>query len=169
MIRELMETNREVIARLGKWAIAIGWILLAVMVVMLLPVANQCCQTLSVQSFFSVTILRIINPAFFALLFLVIGQFLSFTLEPHEQQGWFLRNGCMIFRIYAAVVVGGIIVGLALGIISAVQRSDVSLWLILNPLVLVSGVAKVLLLWGAATILRIMMDDMQNEITNETE
>ena len=164
MIQEYIEKNRDTIARWAKRMLIVGWVLLFTgLVILLLSLSViQLSRASSIWSSLSFVVLRIISPVFFGLLFLVLGQFLRYELGLEKQAGWFLRNGVSILRVYAAVIVGFMILQLAASIVHIPQMSKQSLWLAGNYLYsVVLGVAKVLLLWGAASMLKMMMSEMR--------
>jgi len=159
MIQECIEKNRDTIARWAKWMMIVGWVLLITvpMILSLSMIQIRLSWSLSTWSSLSFAVLRIISPAFFGLLFLVLGQFLQYELGLEKRAGWFLRNGVIILRVYAAVIVGFIIPS-----IIAMPMSKQSLWLAVHHLYwVVLSVAKVLLLWGAALMLKMMMSGMR--------
>ncbi len=154
MIQECIEKNRDTIARWAKWMMIVGWILLITVPMILSLSVIQLSWASSIWSLLSFVVLVIIRPVFFGLLFLVLGQFLQYELVLEKQAGWFLRNGVIILRVYAAVIVGFIILQLAVSIAATPQMS----WLAGHYLYsVVVGVAKVLLLWAAASMLKMMM------------
>jgi len=156
MIQECIEKNRDTIARWAKWMMIVGWILLITALVILPLSMVQLSRAPGIWSLLSFAVLQIISPAFFGLLFLVLGQFLQYELGLEKQVGWFLRNGVIILRVYAAVIVGFVILQLA------ASMSKQSLWLGVYYLYwVVPGVAKVLLLLGAASMLKMMMSGMR--------
>ena len=156
MIQECIEKNRDTIARWPKRMMIAGWILLFVVLVILSLHVIQLSLAPSILGSLSAIIIGIISPAFFGLLFLVLGQFLQYELGLEKQAGWFLRNGVIILRVYAAVIVGFTILQLAASMLNQ------SLWLaVLHRCWVVLGVAKVLLLWGAASMLKMMMSGMR--------
>ncbi len=162
MIQECIEKNRDTIARWAKWMMIVGWVLLITvpMILSLSMIWIRLSWSLSIWRSLLFSVLRIISPAFFGLLFLVLGQFLQYELGLEKQAGWFLRNGVSILRIYAAVIGGFIILRLAWFAISHLSKQ--SLWLAgyyLSSVVL--GMAKVLLVWGAASMLKMMMSGMR--------
>ena len=87
----------------------------------------------------------------------MLGQFLRYELGL--EAGWFLRNGVIILRIYAAVAVGFLIVQLAGAIVAIPQMGKRPLSLASFHLYwIVLGVVKVSLLWEAASMLKMMMN-----------
>ena len=158
MIQEYIEKNRDAIAILAKRMMIAGWVLLiTVPVILSLSLIQLSWASISWSSL-AFVVLRIMSPVFFWLLFLVLGQFLQYELGLEKQAGWFLRNGVIILRIYAAVIVGFIILQLAASIVAIPQMSKQSLWLAVYHL---HSVAKVLLLWGAASMLKMMISGMR--------
>jgi len=156
MIQEYIEKNRDTIAILAKRMMIAGWILFITVPVILPFAVIQLNWALNTWTSLSIVVLRIISPVFLGLLLLVLGQFLRYELGL--EAGWFLRNGVIILRVYAAVIVGSLIPQLPWLIVPV---SNISKW----PLLLTSSyicwivlvVVKVLLLWGAATMLKTMM------------
>jgi len=162
MIQECIEKNRDTIARWAKRMMIVGGVLLITVPVILSLSVGQLSWASLIWSSLSFVVLRIISPVFFGLLFLVLGQFLRYELGLDKKAGWFLRNGVIILRVYAAVIGGFIILQLAASIVAIPQMSKQSLWLAGHYLCLVVlGVAKVLLLWGAASMLKMMMSGMR--------
>ena len=162
MIQECIEKNRDTIARWAKRMMIVGRVLLFTVLVILPLSVIQLSRTPSIWSWLSSVVVLIISPVFFGLLFLVLGQFLQYELGLEKQAGWFLRNGVSILRVYAAVIVGVIILRLAGAIFAILQMSKQPLWLAGHYLYfVVLGVAKVLLLWGAASMLKMMMNGMR--------
>jgi hypothetical protein len=158
MIQECIEKNRDTIARWPKWMMIVGWVLLVTMSV-ILPLAIVQSRALGIRRSLELVVWRITSPVFFGLLFLVLGQFLQYELGLEKQAGWFLRNGVIILRVYAAVIVGFLILQFAASI---PQMSKQPLSLAFHYLYLVVlNVAKVLLLWGAASMLKMMMSGMR--------
>ena len=156
MIQECIEKNRDTIARWAKRMMIVGWVLLINVLVILSLSMFWLSWPSSIWRLLSSVVLQIINPVFFGLLFLVLGQFLQYELGLEKQAGWFLRNGVIILRVYAAVIVGFTILQLAASMLNQ------SLWLaVLHLCWVVLGVAKVLLLWGAASMLKMMMSGMR--------
>ncbi|MBN2456202.1 MAG: hypothetical protein JXB29_06680, partial [Sedimentisphaerales bacterium] len=132
-------------------------LLITVPVILLFSVI-QLSWASNIWIWLSSVVLRIIGPVFLGLLLLVLGQFLRYEIGLEKQTGWFLRKGVVILRIYAAVIIGFVILQLAGAIFAIPQMSKRSLYLAslyLNLVVL--GVVKVLLLWAAASMLKIMM------------
>jgi len=162
MIQEYIEKNRGRIAILAKRMMIVGWVLLITVLVTLSLSVIQLSWTsgMAVLGSLSVAVLRIISSVFFGLLFLVLGQFLQYELGLEKKAGWFLRNGVIILRVYAAVIVGYIILQLA-SIVAIPQMSKRPLWLSFYLCGIVLKVAKVLLLWGAASMLKMMMNGMR--------
>jgi hypothetical protein len=162
MIQECIEKNRDTISRWANWMMIVGWILLiTVPVILSLSVTRLSCAS-SVCGPRSLVVLLIIRPVFFGLLFLVLGQFLQYELGLEKQAGWFLRNGVVILRVYAAAIVGFIILQLASLIVAIPQMGKQSLWLAGRYLcMVVVDVAKVLLLCGAALMLKMVMRGMR--------
>ncbi|MHC4455793.1 MAG: hypothetical protein ACYS0I_01695 [Planctomycetota bacterium] len=164
MIQECIEKNRDTIARWVKWMMIVGWVLLIIVPVILLLSVIQLSWAPSIWSSLSFSlVLRIIGPVFFGLLFLVLGQFLQYELGLEKQAGWFLRNGVIILRVYAAVIIGYIILQLAMSIVAIPPLSiQQFLWLANHYISwVVPSVAKVLLLWGAASMLKMMISGMR--------
>ena len=162
MIQECIEKNRDTIARWPKRMMIVGGVLLITALVILSLSVIRLGWASSIWSSLSFVVLQIINPVFFGLLFLVLGQFLQYELGLEKQAGWFLRNGVIILRVYAAAIVGFTILQLAVTIVAIPQMSKQSLWLAVHQLYwVVLGVAKVLLLWGAASMLKMMMSGMR--------
>ncbi|MHC4455798.1 MAG: hypothetical protein ACYS0I_01720 [Planctomycetota bacterium] len=163
MIQECIEKNRDTIARWAKRMMIVGEVLLITVPVILLFSVIQLSWAPSIWGSFSFVVMRIISPVFFGLLFLVLGQFLQYELGLEKQAGWFLRNGVIILRVYAAVIIGFIIFQLATSIVAVPQMSkQQSLWFAGHHLYsVVLGVAKVLLLWGAASMLKMMISGMR--------
>ncbi len=162
MIQECIEKNRDTIARWAKRMLIMGRVLLFTVLVILSLSVIQLSRAPSIWSWLSSVVLLIIHPVFFGLLFLVLGQFLQYELGLEKQAGWFLRNGVRILRVYAAVIVGFIILPLAGSSVAILRMSKQSLWFAGQHLCLVVvGVAKVLLLWGAASMLKMMMSGMR--------
>ena len=162
MIQECIEKNRDTIARWAKRMMIVGWVLLINVLVILSLSMFWLSWPSSIWRLLSSVVLQIINPVFFGLLFLVLGQFLQYELGLEKQAGWFLRNGVIILRVYAAVIAGFVILQLAASFVAIPQMSKQSLWLAghyLSSIVL--DVAKVLLLWGAASMLKMMMSGMR--------
>ena len=158
MIQEYIEKNRDTIAILAKRMMIAGWVLLITVPVVLSFSVIQLSWASNIGSWLSFVVLRIISPVFLGLLLLVLGQFLRYELGLEKQAGWFLGNGVIILRVYAAVIVGFLIIQLA-GVIGAIpQMSKQPLSLALPYLYwTVLGVVKVLLLWAAASMLKTMM------------
>jgi hypothetical protein len=164
MIQEYIEKNRDTIARWAKRMMIVGWVLLiTVLVTLSLSVIQlSWASGMAIWSSISFVVLRIISPAFFGLLFLLLGQFLQYELGLEKKAGWFLRNGVIILRVYAAVIVGYIILLLPASIFSIQSMSKQSLLLAGHYLFsFVLSVPKVLLLWGAASMLKMMMSGMR--------
>lgn len=157
MIHECIEKNRDTIARWAKWMMIVGWVLLVTALVMLSLSVIQLSLASSTAILHKLPfiVLRFISPVFFGLLFLLLGQFLQYELGLEKRAGWFLRNGVIILRVYAAVIVGYTILYLAPLIFKTSQQH---LWLTGHYLL---GVPKVLLLWGAASMLKMMMSGMR--------
>jgi len=155
MIQECIEKNRDTIARWAKWMMIVGWVLLITVpiILSLSMIPLSWASGMAIWSSISFVVLRIISPAFFGLLFLLLGQFLQYELGLEKRVGWFLRNGVIILRVYAAVIIGFIIPSIV-----AMPISKQSLWLAIYHL---HSVAKVLLLWGAASMLKMMMSGMR--------
>ena len=154
MIQECIEKNRDTIAILAKRMMIVGWVLLITVPMILSLSMIRLSWPSSTWRSLSFVVLRIINPVFFGLLFLVFGQFLQYELGLEKRAGWFLRNGVIILRVYAAVIVGFIIPS----IVAILPMSKQSLWLAVYHL---HSVAKVLLLWGAASMLKMMISGMR--------
>jgi len=157
MIQECIEKNRDTIARWAKRMMIVGWVLLIIVPIILslsLIRLSWPSSTWHLLSFVAMRIISIISPVFFGLLFLVLGQFLQYELGLEKRAGWFLRNGVIILRVYAAVIVGFIIPS----IVAILPMSKQSLWLAVYHL---HSAAKVLLLWGAASMLKMMMSGMR--------
>ncbi|MBN2456610.1 MAG: hypothetical protein JXB29_08785 [Sedimentisphaerales bacterium] len=156
MIQEYIDKNRDTIAILAKRMMIAGWILLITVPVILPFSVIQLSWASNIWSSLSFVVLRIISPVFLGLLLLVLGQFLRYELGL--EAGWFLRNGVIILRVYAAVIIGFLIPQLAgtIGAIPQMSKQPLSLagpylyWIVL-------GVVKVLLLWEAASMLKMMM------------
>ena len=157
MIQEYIEKNRDSIAILAKRMMIAGWLLLITVPVMLLFSLIQLSRASYLSSLLLSLVLRIIFPVFLGLLLLVLGQFLRYEIGLEKQAGWFLRNGVIILRVYAAVIVGVIITQLAGAIIAIPHMRRWYLSLSIYPYLIVLGVVKVLLLWGAASMLKMMM------------
>ena len=154
MIQECIEKNRDTIARWAKRMMIVGWVLLITVPMILSLSMIRLSWPSSTWRSLSFVVLRIINPVFFGLLFLVLGQLLRYELGLEKRAGWFLRNGVIILRVYAAVIVGFIIPS----IVAILPMSKQSLWLAVYHL---HSVAKVLLLWGAASMLKMMISGMR--------
>jgi hypothetical protein len=154
MIQECIEKNRDTIARWAKRMMIVGWVLLITVPMILSLSLIRFSWPSSIWRLLLFAVLRIISPAFFGLLFLVLGQFLQYELGLEKRAGWFLRNGVIILRVYAAITVGFIIPS----IVAIPPMSKQSLWLAVYHL---HSVAKVLLLWGAASMLKMMMSGMR--------
>ncbi len=156
MIQEYIEKNRDTIAILAKWMMIAGWVLLITTSVILPFSVIRLSLASNIWSSLSFVAMRIISPVSSGLLLLVLGQFLRYELGLEKQAGWFLRNGVIILRVYAAIIIGFLILHLA-GAITAIPRISkqplASLGL-LNWIVL--DVVKVLLLWGAVSMLKMM-------------
>ena len=162
MIQECIEKNRDTIARWAKRMMIVGWILLITVPIILSLSMIRLSWPSSIWRLLLFAVLRIISPAFFGLLFLVLGQFLQYELGLEKQAGWFLRNGVIILRVYAAVIIGFLIPLLAGAIVAILQMSKRPLSLASPYLYwIVLGVVKVLLLWGAASMLKMMMSGMR--------
>jgi len=158
MIQEYIEKNRDTIAILAKRMMIAGWVLLITVPVILSFSVIRLSWASNIWSSFSFVVLRIISPVFLGLLLLVLGQFLRYELGLEKQAGWFLKNGVIILRVYAAVIVGFLIPQLAAAIVAIPQMSKQPLSLASSCLYwIVLGVVKVLLLWGAASMLKMMM------------
>jgi len=153
MIQEYIEKNRDTIAILAKRMMIVGWVLLITVPIILSLSLIRLSWASSTWRSLLFAVLRIISPAFFGLLFLVLGQFLQYELGLEKRVGWFLRNGVIILRVYAAVIIGFIIPSIV-----AMPMSKQSLWLAVYHL---HSVAKVLLLWGAASMLKMMMSQIR--------
>ena len=162
MIQECIEKNRDAIARWAKRMMIVGWVLLiTVPVILSLSLIQLSWASISWSSL-AFVVLRIMSPVFFWLLFLVLGQFLQYELGLEKQAGWFLRNGVIILRVYAAIIVGFMILQLAVSIAYLPQMGKQVLFLAGHYLSwVVLNVAKVLLLWGAASMLKMMMSEMR--------
>ena len=158
MIQECIEKNRDTIARWAKRMMIVGGVLLITVPVILSLSVIRLSWASGIWHSLLFAVLRIISPAFFGLLFLVLGQFLQYELGLEKRAGWFLRNGVIILRVYAAITVGFIILPLAGSIVGILQMNNQSLWLAVYHL---HSVAKVLLLWGAASMLKMMMSGMR--------
>lgn len=163
MIQEYIEQNRDSVAVLAKRMMIAGWVLLITVPVILLSSVIQLsrapniCSTLMCSPLLFV-VLRITSPVLLGLLLLVLGQFLRYEIGLEKQGGWLLRNGVIILRVYAAVIIGFLIPQLA-GAIAAIphmRRGYLSLSFYLYLIVV--AVVKVLLLWGAASMLKMMMN-----------
>lgn len=161
MIQEYIEKNRDSIAILAKRMMIAGWLLLITVPVMLLFSLIQLSRASYLSSLLLSLVLRIILPVFLGLLLLVLGQFLRYEIGLEKQAGWFLRNGVIILKLYAAVIVGFLITQLAGAIIAIPHMRRWYLSLSIYPYLIVLGVAKVLLLWGAASMLKMMMSQMR--------
>jgi hypothetical protein len=162
MIQECIEKNRDTIARWAKWMMIVGWVLL-ITVLVILPfsmVRLSLVSSIQPHNLLVFVVYRIISPAFFGLLFLVLGQFLKYEVGLEKQAGWFLRNGVIILRVYAALIIGFIIFQLASSIIIITKLSKYSLWLTEPLFPIMLSVPKVLLLWGAASMLKMMISGM---------
>ena len=162
MIQECIEKNRDTIARWAKRMMIVGWVLLINVLVILSLSMFWLSWPSSIWRLLSSVVLQIINPVFFGLLFLVLGQFLQYELGLEKRAGWFLRNGVIILRVYAAVIVG-FTIPLIVALVANPPMSKPSLglavlWRIYS---IVLGVAMVLLLWGAASMLKMMMSGMR--------
>jgi hypothetical protein len=157
VIQEYIEKNRDSVAILAKRMMIAGWVLLITVPVILLSSVIQLSRAPNIFSRLSFVVLRISSPVFLGLLLLLLGQFLRYEIGLEKQAGWFLRNGVIILRVYAAVIIGFLIPQLAgaIGAFSQMRRwySSLSLYLYL----IVLAVVKVLLLWGAASMLKMMM------------
>jgi len=162
MIQECIEENRDTIARWAKRMMIVGRVLLFTVLVILSLSVIRLNRAPSIWSSLSFVVLGIISPVFFGLLLLVLGQFLQYELGLEKQAGWFLRNGVIILRVYAAVIVGFLILQLASSIVAILQMGKQFLWFAGQYLhLVVLSVAKVLLLWGAASMLKMMMSGMR--------
>lgn len=162
MIQECIEKNRDTIARWAKRMMIVGRVLLFTVLVILSLSVIRLNRAPSIWSSLSFVVLGIISPVFFGLLLLVLGQFLQYELGLEKQAGWFLRNGVIILRVYAAVIVGFLILQLASSIVAILQMGKQFLWFAGQYLhLVVLSVAKVLLLWGAASMLKMMMSGMR--------
>ena len=142
----------------------VGWVLLITVLVMLSLSVIQLSWASGMAILYRLTsvVLRIIITFCFGLLFLVLGQFLQYELGLEKKAGWFLRNGVIILRVYAAVTVGYIILLLTASISHVQSMSQQSLLLAGQYLLsFVFSVPKVLLLWGAASMLKMMMSGMR--------
>lgn len=160
MIQKCIEANPAKFARYAKVATIVGWILLIASVVMLLPTLFQYHRIVRHWYKLWYGVIQIVHPAFFSMFFLLLGQFLKYELGLEEQPGWFFRNGGILLRIYAAVIIGGIIIQYTMMITSLVQTNrHVVLLSIINIFHLVN-IAKVLLLWGLAGVVKMMMDEI---------
>ena len=156
MIQEYIEKNRDTIAILAKRMMIAGLVLLITGPVILSFSVIQLSRVSNIWSLLSFVGLRIISPVFLGLFLLVLGQFLRYELGL--EAGWFLRNGVIILRIYAAVAVGFLIVQLAGAIVAIPQMGKRPLSLASFHLYwIVLGVVKVSLLWEAASMLKMMM------------
>ena len=162
MIQEYIEKNRDTIARWAKRMMIVGWILLFTALVILSLSVIRLNWAPSTWRSLSFGVLRIISPVFFGLLLLVLGQFLQYELGLEKQAGWFLRNGVIILRVYAAVIVG-FTIPLIVALVANPPMSKPSLGLAVLWRIywIVLGVAMVLLLWGAASMLKMMMSGMR--------
>jgi len=157
VIQEYIEKNRDTIAILAKRMMIAGWVLLITVPVTLSFSVIQLSWASNIWSSLSYVVLRIISPVFLGGLLLVLGQFLRYEIGLEKQAGWFLRNGVIILRVYAAVIVGFLIFQLVGTIVAIPQMSKQPLSLSLYPYRIVLGVVKVLLLWAAASMLTMMM------------
>ena len=162
MIQECIEKNRDTIARWPKRMMIVGRVLLFTVLVILSLSVIQLSWASSIWSSLLYVVLQIISPVFFGLLFLVLGQFLQYELVLEKQAGWFLRNGVIILRVYAAVILGFLIIQLAGAIGAILQMSKWPSSFAIHYLYwIVLSVVKVLLLWGGASMLKMMMSGMR--------
>ncbi|UCC23276.1 MAG: hypothetical protein JSW23_04275 [Planctomycetota bacterium] len=113
MIQEYIEKNRDSIAILAKRMVIAGWVLLITVPVVILSSLIQLSRASNICSPLSSVVLRIISPVFLGLLLLVFGDFLRYEIGLEKQASWFLRNGVIILRVYAAVIIGFLIPQLA--------------------------------------------------------
>jgi hypothetical protein len=163
VIQEYIEKNRDSIAILAKRMIIAGWVLLITVPMILLSSVIQLSRASNIYSPLSFVVLRIISPVFLGLLLLVLGQFLRYGLGLEKQAGWFLRNGVIILRVYAAVIIGFLIPQLAGAIVAIPHMRKWYLSLSLYLYLIVVCVVKVLLLWGAASMLKVMMSGTHDD------
>jgi len=158
MIQEYIEKNRDTIAILAKRMMIAGWVLLITVPVILSFSVIQLSWASNIWSSLLFVVLRIISPVFLGVLLLVLGQFLRYELGLEKQAGWFLRNGVIVLRVYAAVIVAFFIPQLAGAIVAIPQMSKRPLSIAIPYLYwIVLSVVKVLLLWTAASMLKMMM------------
>ncbi len=156
MIQEYIEKNRDSIAILAKRMVIAGWVLLITVPVVILSSLIQLSRASNICSPLSSVVLRIISPVFLGLLLLVLGDFLRYEIGLEKQASWFLKNGVTILRVYAAVIIGFLIPQLVAVIVAIPQGKQ---FLSLSPYLylIVFSVVKVLLLWEAASMLKMMM------------
>ena len=167
MIQKCIEANPAKFSRYAKVATVIGWVLLIASGVMLLPTLFQYFRVVRQWNMLGIVLFKIITPAFFGMLFLLLGQFLKYELGLEKQHGWFFRNGFIILRVYAAVVIGVIISQYAMLIGSLVQNNGSFVRIFLSSLSMnlfsMLNIARVLLLWGLAEVVKMMMGEIRKQ------
>ena len=167
MIQKCIEANPAKFARYAKVATVIGWVLLITSGVMLLPTLFRYCRVVRQWNNPGIVLFQIITPTFFGMFFLLLGQFLKYELGLEKQPGWFFRNGVIILRGYAAVVIGAIILQYAMLIVSLVRNNSSfgSIFLSSFSMHLFSmlNIAKVLLFWGLAEVTKMMMGEIRKK------
>lgn len=104
MLKKCIEANPAKFTMYAKVATIIGWVILIAAGVMLLPTLFLYCRATHWWNGLWPGITRIVTPAFFGTVFLLLAQFLKYELGLDKQPGWFFRNGCIILRCYAALV-----------------------------------------------------------------
>ena len=164
MIQKCIEANPAKFAMYAKVATVIGWILLIASAVLLLHTLFQYNRIVRQWHRLWFVLLQTISPAIFGMFFLLLAQFLKYELGLEKQPGWFFRNGSSILRIYAAVVIGGVIFQYALYIVSLLQnKSSFRLLLSMSIFFNMINIAKALLLWALAGVVKMMMDEIRNK------
>ena len=168
MIHECIEANRDKFVRYAKIAAVIGWVLLFISAVLMIPTIfsyGRIGYSITGLALLNYIFLKFITPAFFGMCCLLLGQFLECELGSEERPGWFFRNGSVILRVYAIVFIGIIIFKDVKYMYYFIKYLDSPEYTYIATLVLMImfSIAKVLLLWGLATVVKLMMDEIRKK------
>jgi len=167
MLKKCIEANPAKFAMYAKVATIIGWVILIAAGVMLLPTIFQYYRIMRHWSRFCQGIIQIINPIFFGMVFLLLAQFLKYELGLDKQPGWFFRNGCIILRCDAALILFIIIFQCVLMIGSLVRSNgplgDIFLAFFSMSLFYILQIAEMALLLGLAEVTKMMMAQIRKD------
>ena len=107
MTQSFFDQNRFTFQKFARLAHLFGWGLLVTAGIHFILQIYVCAAEKFSWDMYARVILSGIKPIFFSAVILLISQFLRSLLNPRYQANWLFLNAPWVFRLYAAVLIGG--------------------------------------------------------------